>query len=67
MRAIEYLSKKGIAKFDFEGLMILGVELSYRHLGTKQTPYFQICKSNWKAKIIRENMIRLKKWLSRKG
>ena len=41
--AIKFLSNKTIG-FDFEGSMDQGIEHSYRHFGTVQTPYFKVSK-----------------------
>lgn len=41
--AIKYLSDK-TEGFDFEGSMDQGIEHSYRHFGTTQTPYFKVFK-----------------------
>ena len=65
---IRFLSESGmVTSFDFEGSMIQGVEKSYRHFGSRQVPYFQIRKSNWKGRLICEKALQIKKWFSRKG
>jgi Acetyltransferase (GNAT) domain len=45
--AIQHVSIK-TKSFDFEGSMIEGVENSFKQFGGKQTPYFQIWKSDSK-------------------
>lgn len=49
---IQYLSDKTIG-FDFEGSMDRGIEHSYRHFGTKQTPYFRVTKCYVKNPLVR--------------
>lgn len=62
--AIKYLHEHDLAdKFDFEGSMIFSVEKSFRYFGATQTPYFQIWKKNFKARVVWDGGIWLKKKL----
>jgi len=62
--AIKYLHEHDLAdKFDFEGSMIFSVEKSFRYFGATQTPYFQIWKKNFKARVVWDVGIWLKKKL----
>lgn len=49
---IKYFSDK-VTGYDFEGSMMKGVEESYRHFGTVQTPYFSIHKTYTKNPLLR--------------
>lgn len=48
---LQYFSDKVIG-YDFEGSMIPGVEESYRHFGSIQTPYFRIWKTYTKNPLL---------------
>jgi hypothetical protein len=60
LRAIEALSAF-TDRFDFEGSMIPGVERSFRKLGARQTPYFQITRGSdvrGKLRVLAERVFR---------